>query len=55
MPEVVIVGAGLAGLATAQALRAHGARGKITLVGDERHAPYHRPPLSKDFLAGRVT
>jgi NADPH-dependent 2,4-dienoyl-CoA reductase/sulfur reductase-like enzyme len=48
--EVVIVGASLAGLSTARALRGLGYDGTITVVGDELHRPYDRPPLSKDFL-----
>ena len=51
--KVVIVGAGLAGATAAQTLRAEGFEGTITLVGAEKHYPYVRPPLSKDFLAGR--
>lgn len=53
MNKVVIVGAGLAGATAAQTLRAEGFEGTITLVGAEKHFPYIRPPLSKDFLAGR--
>jgi len=49
---VVIVGAGLGGLRSAEMLRTHGHRGPITLVGDEPHLPYDRPPLTKQFLAG---
>ena len=49
---VTIVGASLAGLRCAEALRADGFAGTITLVGDERHRPYDRPPLSKQFLTG---
>jgi 3-phenylpropionate/trans-cinnamate dioxygenase ferredoxin reductase component len=49
---VVVVGAGLGGLRCAEALRAHGHHGAITLVGDEPHAPYDRPPLTKQLLAG---
>jgi NADPH-dependent 2,4-dienoyl-CoA reductase/sulfur reductase-like enzyme len=49
---VVVVGASLAGTRTVQALRAKGFEGSITLVGDEVHLPYDRPPLSKQFLAG---
>jgi len=49
---VTIVGASLAGLRCAEALRADGFTGAITLVGDERHLPYDRPPLSKQFLTG---
>lgn len=50
--RVVIVGASLGGLRTAQALRQKGFDGAVTLVGDEPHLPYDRPPLSKRFLAG---
>jgi 3-phenylpropionate/trans-cinnamate dioxygenase ferredoxin reductase subunit len=52
---VVIVGAGQAAVATAEALRNAGHTGPITLLGDERHDPYHRPPLSKAWLAGVLT
>ena len=48
----VIVGAGLAGAKAAQALRAEGFTGSITLCGDETDNPYVRPPLSKDYLQG---
>jgi NADPH-dependent 2,4-dienoyl-CoA reductase/sulfur reductase-like enzyme len=51
--RVVIVGAGLGGLRTVEFLRAAGFSGQITLVGDERHEPYDRPPLSKQILAGQ--
>lgn len=53
MNKIVIVGAGLAGATAAQTLRDEGFEGTITLVGAEKHYPYIRPPLSKDFLAGR--
>ena len=49
---IVIVGAGQAGVQTAEALRAGGYNAPITLLGDEPHGPYHRPPLSKAWLAG---
>jgi 3-phenylpropionate/trans-cinnamate dioxygenase ferredoxin reductase subunit len=49
---VVIVGAGLAGQRCCEALRARGWEGRIRLVGEERHRPYDRPPLSKALLAG---
>jgi NADPH-dependent 2,4-dienoyl-CoA reductase/sulfur reductase-like enzyme len=52
MEQVVIVGAGLGGLRTVESLRAEGFSGGITLVGDEPHQPYDRPPLSKQLLAG---
>ncbi|HEX3786711.1 MAG TPA: FAD-dependent oxidoreductase [Pseudonocardiaceae bacterium] len=50
--RIVIVGASAAGLTTAEALRQRGYSGALTLVGDEPHAPYDRPPLSKQVLAG---
>ncbi|MFE2291172.1 NAD(P)/FAD-dependent oxidoreductase [Streptomyces sp. NPDC059452] len=48
--DVVVVGASLAGLRAATALREAGFTGRLTIVGAERHAPYDRPPLSKQFL-----
>ena len=50
--RVVIVGASLAGLRAAEALRLAGFTGSLTLIGDEPHAPYDRPPLSKTVLTG---
>ena len=50
--HVVIVGAGHAGGELAAALRMEGYAGAVTLVGEEPHLPYQRPPLSKTFLAG---
>jgi 3-phenylpropionate/trans-cinnamate dioxygenase ferredoxin reductase component len=47
---MVIIGAGEAGARAAEQLRAKGWDGMITLVGDERRAPYERPPLSKSVL-----
>ena len=52
--KVVIVGASLAGLRTAEALRDAGYTGELTLIGDEPHPPYDRPPLSKQVLSGWV-
>jgi 3-phenylpropionate/trans-cinnamate dioxygenase ferredoxin reductase component len=53
MPRhVVIVGASAAGLTTAEALRRRGYDGALTMIGDEPHPPYDRPPLSKQILAG---
>jgi 3-phenylpropionate/trans-cinnamate dioxygenase ferredoxin reductase component len=52
--HVVIVGASLAGLRAAEALRKGGFAGRLTLVGDEPYEPYDRPPLSKQVLAGRI-
>ncbi|MBX3094437.1 MAG: FAD-dependent oxidoreductase [Cryobacterium sp.] len=51
---VVVIGAGKAGFETAIALRASGWNDRIVLVGDEDALPYERPPLSKDFLAGKM-
>ena len=49
---ILIIGASLAGLSTAVALRQQGYDGRIALVGDEPHLPYDRPPLSKQLLVG---
>ena len=51
---MVVVGGGLAGSRCVEELRTQGHRGRITLVGAERHLPYDRPPLSKDVLLGRT-
>ncbi len=51
---VVIVGASMGGLRSAEALRRFGYSGPITVIGDETWAPYNRPPLSKEVLAGDV-
>lgn len=50
--RAVIVGAGAAGLATADGLRDRGWDGEIIMIGAESHPPYDRPPLSKQLLAG---
>ncbi len=50
--HVLVVGAGLGGLRTVEQLRTAGFQGRISLVGDEPHAPYDRPPLSKQVLTG---
>lgn len=52
--RIVIVGASLAGLRGAEALRNEGFSGQLTIIGDERHEPYDRPPLSKQVLKGWV-
>lgn len=49
-----MVGASLAGLSAARALRKRGYDGRLVVIGDEPHRPYDRPPLSKDFLAGAI-
>ena len=53
MQTIVVAGAGMAGLTTAEALREAGFDGTITLVGEEVHRPYERPPLSKEVLTGK--
>ncbi|MEU9112896.1 FAD-dependent oxidoreductase [Streptomyces sp. NPDC048483] len=49
---IAVVGASAAGLAAAEALRRSGWTGPLTLIGDEPHLPYDRPPLSKQLLHG---
>ena len=53
--QCVIVGASHAGTQAALRLRKLGWSGLITVVGDEAEMPYHRPPLSKDYLKGNKT
>jgi 3-phenylpropionate/trans-cinnamate dioxygenase ferredoxin reductase subunit len=50
---IVIIGAGEAGTRAAIALRDNGWGGPLTLIGDEPHAPYERPPLSKAALTSQ--
>ena len=52
LDRIVIVGASLAGLRAAEELRSQGHGGAISIVGDEPHQPYDRPPLSKQVLTG---
>ncbi|MGW0816391.1 NAD(P)/FAD-dependent oxidoreductase [Streptomyces viridiviolaceus] len=49
--RIAVVGASLAGLRAAEQLRAAGHTGPVTVLGDERHQPYNRPPLSKELLS----
>jgi 3-phenylpropionate/trans-cinnamate dioxygenase ferredoxin reductase subunit len=54
-PErIVVAGGGLAGLRTAEELRARGYAGALTLLGAEDRPPYDRPPLSKRLMAGQL-
>lgn len=50
----LIIGGGLAGAKAAEALRQEGAKGRIVLLSADADRPYHRPPLSKDFLRGET-
>ncbi|MEU6670500.1 FAD-dependent oxidoreductase [Streptomyces sp. NPDC046727] len=52
--RVVVVGAGMAGVQTAVALRERGFPGPVTVIGAEPHQPYDRPPLSKAVLLGKA-
>jgi NAD(P)H-nitrite reductase large subunit len=52
--RVAIVGAGPAALATARAYREHGGEARVTMIGYEPHAPYRRPPLTKELLRGEL-
>lgn len=52
MRRIAVVGASLAGLRAAEALRREGWDGELALIGEEPHAPYDRPPLSKELLRG---
>ena len=52
MRRIVIAGASLAGTRAAETLRRQGFDGSIAMIGEEAEAPYERPPLSKQYLAG---
>ncbi len=54
MRAVAVVGASLAGLTAARALRKQGYDGRLAVIGEEPHRPYDRPPLSKEFLVGGI-
>jgi 3-phenylpropionate/trans-cinnamate dioxygenase ferredoxin reductase component len=53
--RIVVVGASLAGLRAAEALRSEGFDGRLTVLGAESHMPYDRPPLSKEVLTGSMS
>jgi NADPH-dependent 2,4-dienoyl-CoA reductase/sulfur reductase-like enzyme/ferredoxin len=53
-PHVVVVGASLAGLKTAESLREAGFAGRLTIIGDEPHRPYDRPPLTKACVSEKL-
>ena len=52
MEELVVVGGGQAAIQCIASLKKEGYSGSISLVGEENHLPYQRPPLSKGFLNG---
>ncbi|MFE3456692.1 NAD(P)/FAD-dependent oxidoreductase [Nocardiopsis aegyptia] len=52
MRSIAVVGASLAGLRAVEELRTQGFDGRITVIGEEPHRPYDRPPLSKAYLTG---
>jgi 3-phenylpropionate/trans-cinnamate dioxygenase ferredoxin reductase component len=52
--ELLVVGAGPAGLAAARAYRERRREGEVAIVGDERRMPYRRPPLTKELLRGEL-
>ena len=52
MSKIIIVGAGHSGGMAAILLRQKKFSGSITIIGEEKHLPYERPALSKDFLSG---
>jgi len=54
MKQIIIIGSGIAGVSTAQALRAQGYQGGICLIGREPYIPYDRPSLSKAVLSGDI-
>ena len=54
MSDVVVIGAGQAAASLVARLRSKGHEGKITLIGEEPVPPYQRPPLSKDYLLGKM-
>jgi 3-phenylpropionate/trans-cinnamate dioxygenase ferredoxin reductase component len=52
--RVIIIGAGQAGFSCAMRLRAKGFSGLVTIIGEEPHFPYQRPPLSKGYVTGKT-
>lgn len=53
--RIVVIGAGQAGFTACARLRDLGHQGPVTLIGEEAHPPYQRPPLSKGYLLGEIT
>ena len=54
MENLLIIGAGQSAIQCISTLKKEGYSGSITLVGEEEHLPYQRPPLSKGFLEDRI-
>jgi 3-phenylpropionate/trans-cinnamate dioxygenase ferredoxin reductase component len=52
--DYLLIGGGLAAATAALELRSRDTNGAILLVGEEEHRPYHRPPLSKEYLRGEI-
>ena len=52
--DYLLIGGGLASATAAEELRKRDAAGSILIVGAEKHPPYHRPPLSKEYLRGDI-
>lgn len=52
--EYLVIGAGTAGVSVCEGIRQYDKRGKVTLIGNESHPPYHRPSLSKRFLSEKA-
>lgn len=52
--DYLLIGGGLASATAAEAIRMRDANGSILIVAAEPHAPYHRPPLSKEYLRGAI-
>ena len=53
--HLVVIGGGQAAVQAIQTARHIGFDGKVTLIGEELHSPYQRPPLSKKYLAGKLS
>ena len=54
MEDLVIIGAGQSAIQCINSLKKEGYAGSITMIGEEEHLPYQRPPLSKGFLEDSV-
>src|SRR5487761_2175102 len=52
--DYVLIGGGLASATAAEEIRKRDPNGSILIVAAERYAPYHRPPLSKEYLRGEI-